>query len=88
MFAHHLYELRFRQELRARKTALRGTLKAVTERLGGNLAIKAWNPGGNTMKLCIGCSEKALCSECAMKKKNIATLEILRRKAKKAYLKI
>ncbi|CAK56828.1 unnamed protein product (macronuclear) [Paramecium tetraurelia] len=88
MFAHHPYELRFRQELRARKTALRGTLKAVTERLGGNLAIKAWNPAGNTMKLCIGCSEKALCSECAMKKKNIASLEILRRKAKKAYLKI
>jgi len=50
--------------------------------------MKAWNPAGNTMKLCIGCSEKALCSECAMKKKNIASLEILRRKAKKAYLKI
>jgi len=56
--------LRFHQELCAKKNALRGTLKQIAAQLGGNAGRKAWNPAGNTLSICIGCSEKTLCSDC------------------------
>lgn len=91
-FAHHVYEIRFKQELMSRQKTLNDMFKTVQSKLAGATSTKPWNPGGATFKDCIGCGRqimqkyrKGVCATCDVRIKSQAKLDKYRQKAKATY---
>lgn len=95
-YAHHLFELKFEQEIKAKKKMLNNTLNELNKKLQSDYVKPAFNPGGGVFTDCIGCGEelrtkgisKGVCSSCQLKKGVSKKLEAYRQKAATKYLKI
>jgi len=95
-FAHHVFELKFKNELQAKKKMLNQTLGELTKKLQGDVDKPPFNPGGAVFTGCIGCGEelrtkgisKGLCSSCQLRKGVSKKLEAYRQKAGQKFLKI
>jgi len=95
-FAHHVFELKFDKEVKAKKKMLNQTLSELNKKLQGDVEKPPFNPGGGVFTGCIGCGEelktkgisKGLCSSCQLRKGVNKKLEMYRQKAATKYLKI
>lgn len=94
-FAHHTYELKFKQEVKARKQILENMITRLKQQFHADPKKPAFNPGGAVFSECIGCGEgsqdkedgrikgisKGLCSMCQLRKGVAARLEVYTEKA-------
>jgi tetratricopeptide (TPR) repeat protein len=95
-FAHHAFELKFKQELAAKKKMLNKTLEDLNKKLDSDYQRPPFNPGGNVFTDCIGCGEelrrkgvsKGVCSSCQLRKGVNQKLQVYRQKAAMKYSKI
>lgn len=87
-FAHHTYELKFRQELNAKKKILKNMLEKLGNQLEGDIEKKPFIVGGAKFTECLGCGQKNLCSICQLRKGVAQKLKTFQDKAARSYMKI
>lgn len=87
-FAHHTFELKFRQEVNAKKKILENMLDNLDKKLLQEENPKPFIVGGAKFSECTGCSQKTMCAMCQLRKGVSRKLEKYRKKAADKYMKI
>jgi hypothetical protein len=87
-YAHHTFELKFRQEVNAKKKILENMLDNLEHKLLQEENPKPFIVGGAKFTECIGCSEQTMCATCQLRKGVLKKLTKYRQKAADRFAKI